>query len=352
MKNKYSMFSSSTLIFFLIISLTSSISYQAFIENAQIDTIFVILIGSVIGLIPIYIYNKIISFNESNNIIDNLNQLFCKSSFLLKIGLIISSFIIICTSLREIANFINIYLLKNSNTLVIATLFLLLVIYITSKGFNTIVKTSAICFYLFVLISALSFIGTVNLVDLNNMKPIFTTNLITLLIGSVMYSFLSTSPVFMLTIIRKNEVERKKYLSSNMYKTYIFTSIFVIMEFIFTLGILGITLLNIYKYPSINIYKKISFLNIFERVESFFAIKFLFYSFFLLAVSLFFNFNMMKDLFKTKKKDNILLAIIFLTIVFISYFYRFDFNVYMISSYILGIVIPIIIYIRMLLYKG
>lgn len=351
MKNKYSMFSFDTLTFFLIISLTSSISYQVFISGSKIDTIFVILIGSVIGLLPIYIYNKIISFNENNNIVDNLNQLFGKISFLLKISLIISSFLIICISLREISSFINIYLLKTSNTLIIASLFLLLVIYITSKGFNTIVKTSAICFYLFVLISILSFAGTINLIDLNNMKPILTSNILVLLINSIMYSFLSTSPVFLLTIIRKKELEKKNYLSSNMYKTYIFTSIFVVIEFIFTLGILGITLLSIYKYPSINIYKKISFLNIFERVESFFAIKFLFYSFFLLAVSLFFNFNIIKDLFKTKKKDNILLTIIFLTIIFVSYFYRFDFNVYMLSSYVLGIVIPIIIYIRMILFK-
>ena len=85
MKNKYSMFSFDTLTFFLIISLTSSISYQVFISGSKIDTIFVILIGSVIGLLPIYIYNKIISFNENNNIVDNLNQLFGKISFLLKI---------------------------------------------------------------------------------------------------------------------------------------------------------------------------------------------------------------------------------------------------------------------------
>lgn len=351
MKNKYSMFSFDTLVFFLIVSLTSSVSYQFFIAGSGIDTIFVILIGSVIGLIPMYIYGKIIGFDENNNIIDNLNNLFPKTSLIFKIILIISTFLVMCISLREIASFINIYLLKNGNILIISALFLLLVIYITSKGFNTIVKTSAICFYLFVLISILSFLGTFNLVDLNNVKPLFTNSMTGILINSIMYSFLSTSPVFMLTIIKKKDLEKRRYLSSNFYKTYIFTSIFCVIEFVFTLGILGITLLTIYKYPSISIYKKISFLSIFERVESFFAIKFLFYSFFLLAVLVFFNFSMTKSLFKYKKKDNILLSIIFIVILFVSYFYRFNFYTYMIASYVLGIVIPIVIYIRMLLCK-
>jgi len=349
MKNKYSMFSFDTLTFFLIASLSSNIGYLTFIKDTKIDTIFLILIGSVLGLIPIYIYNKIISYNEDRNIIENIEYLFPKINLFIKIILIITSFLIMCISLKEISSFINIYLLKNTNTLFISSIFLLLVLYTSSKGINTIVKASTICFYLFVFINILSIVGTINLVDLNNLKPFFISNKISLLIDSVIYSFLSTSPLFMLSIIKKKDLNKKNYLKSNLYKTYIFTSIFIVIEFIFTLGILGITLLNIYKYPAINIYKKISFLNIFERVESFFAIKFLFYSFFLISISLIFVLHLSKSLLKNKKKDNLLLASYFLLIIFISFFCKFDFSIYLISSYLLGIFIPIIIYIKMII---
>ena len=351
MKNKYSLFSLDTLMFFLISSITSSSWYYIFITENKIDTIFVIIIGSVIGIIPIFIYNQIMDFNKENNLIDNLNSLF-KTPIILKIVLVLVSFIMMIIALQEIASFINIYLLKNSNTLIIGGIFLLLGIYTVSKGFNTIVKASIICFYLFVFISILSFVGTINLVDLGNLKPLFISDEKSLILNSVIYSFLSTAPLFMLSIIRKKDIEKEKYLNSNFYKTYISASIFATIEFIFTLGILGISLLSIYKYPAINIYKKISFLDIFERVESFFAVKFLFYSFFLIVVSLYFSFTICKSFFPKKKKDNILLGIIFLVTVFISYFYKFNSNIYLISFYILGIIIPTIVYLKMLLYNN
>ena len=96
-------------------------------------------------------------------------------------------------------------------------------------------------------------------------------------------------------------------------KTLLISSSCHLLSYLFIIGILGLTLTNLYEYAYIVIYKKINFLNFIERIEFIFALNYLFcfYYFFL------FSFYKVKSILnKVIKKDKLLtLTLVILSII-------------------------------------
>lgn len=236
-------------------------------------TITDLIIGGIIGLILIFIYQKL---NLKKYNIFKLMFLFL---------LVFISFII----LKNITYFIQYNILKNFSLIMIAIPFLLISFYMVYKGYHAYIKTVELSSYILVLMFSLSFILLIPYLNSNNFIPFnYQPSL-----NSIKLAF------FILIIFMAINYLNNYQLN---YKVYALSIGNIIILRLLITGILSQTLENVFKYPYISIFKKISYFDFLERLEGLLAIQFLFDYLFLLTLFLLTIKFLIFHLFKVKER--------------------------------------------------
>ena len=271
------------------------------INIAKQDSLFSIILGSTMGFIPLLIFIFINNRLQNKNIFQKIENTFPKLiSPLLNIILIISTFLLGVYSLYNITLFINYNLLNDISLIAIALLLILSIIYLSSRGIRTIIRTSIIILSIFLLISTTNLISLAPYTNPSNLYPLMTNNFSNVYIASLYHMILISTPLFLLLVIPKSEINDKHKYKKYMIISYIFSSIYNLINLILVISILGIELTSILKYPEIMVLQKVSLLNFIERIEDILSFKILFDSFFILALSLFYIKIGIIDTFKFK----------------------------------------------------
>ena len=219
---------------------------------------------------------------------------------LTNICLLIISLIILPIYLNKLTYFISNNILKDYSGIVISILLLISSLFLIKKGYHTIIKVVLLSSYFIILILLLGLLSSIYF-KLDN----FTINILkdnNLFRNTLLYSFLIYYTYF-LTYGESSSLVNKK--------TLLISSCCHLLSYLLIIGILGLTLTNLYEYVYIVIYKKINFLNFIERIEFIFALNYLFcfYYFFLFSF-----YKVQSILNKVIKKDKLLT----LTLVIIS----------------------------------
>ena len=140
-------------------------------NNIFTISILNLLLNFIIGLITIYIFIHIFSFKKELPINDKIKLLFnTKTCILINIILIICYLNISTAIFYNLNTFIMKQYLDKTPLFIIGILFLLIIVYINTKGFETLSRVSLILlFFTFIsiLISSLSLFEYINL---NNLK--------------------------------------------------------------------------------------------------------------------------------------------------------------------------------------
>lgn len=321
------------------------------INIAKLDSLFSIILGSIIGFIPLLIFIFINNRLQSENIFQKNIKTFPKIiSPLLNIILIVTTFLIGVFSLYNITLFINYNLLNDINIIAIGLLLILSIIYLSSRGVKTIIRTSIIILGIFLLITLINIISLVPYTNPINLYPLMTTDFSNIYISSLYHMILISTPLFLLLVIPKKEVENAKKYKKYMIISYIISSIYTLINLILVISILGVELTSILQYPEIMILQKVSLLNFIERIEDILSFKILFDSFFILALSLFYIKIGIIDTFKFKGfKKNYLFDIIVGIIMLVTSIILKPHNIYtliVILSAILFIHILLMLFIK------
>lgn len=271
------------------------------INIAHQDSLFSIILGSIMGFIPLLIFIFINNRLQNQNIFQKIEKTFPKLiSPLLNIILIISTFLMGVYSLYNIVLFINYNLLNDINLIAISLLLMLSIIYLSSRGIKTIIRTSIIILGIFLLIAIINITSLIPYTNPINLYPLMTNNFSNTYIASLYHMILMSTPIFLLLIIPKSEIENKKKYKKYIIISYLISSIYTLINLILVISILGIELTSILQYPEIMILQKVSLLNFIERIEDILSFKILFDSFFILAISLFYIKIGIIDTFKFK----------------------------------------------------
>ena len=206
--------------------------------------------------------------------------------------------------LNKITYFISSNILRNYSGIVISLLLIITCLLITKKGYHTIIKVVLLSNYFFIFILILGiFLSSFYLKIENYDLSIINDN--NLFINSLYYGIC----IFYIYLIC--------YLKNAKFniKTFIYSNLFNLGYYLFIIGILGNTLLNIYEYPYIVIYKKINLLNFIERIEFIFSINYLFCLFYLF---IFIHFSIKNNLIIKKNKYKSLILIVITILIFIT----------------------------------
>ena len=289
MNNKVSSFDISIFSSFIFRSYFTIGLLNLIINISRNDSIFSVILGTILGFVPLFIYIFINNKLQDVNIFKKIESTFPKIIHpLLNIVLIISVLLISSYSLYNITLFINYNLLNDIDIISIMLLLLLAIIYLSSRGIKTIIRTSVIIIGIFILISLMNITTLIPYSKSINLYPLISNKLSNIYISSFYYMILSVIPIYLLLVIPKEEINKKDKYKKYMIISYIISSIYNLISIILVLSILGVELSSILKYPEVMILQKVSLLNFIERIEDLLSFKMLFDSFFIIALGIYY----------------------------------------------------------------
>lgn len=287
-------------------SMFLGIGISSLINNTHEFVFLSIIIGTIFGFILIKIFN----FNSNNKI----SSCLC-SIILLVITLIIN------------VNMVSVMYLDNVPKFILGLPIILLLIYLITKKDITTFKISSIILYinLFLVITACIFLFPH--IRFNNFY-ISNVNITNIIKSSIDYSVYSITPILL--------IDNRKHV----YKSYIISTILILMITFCIYGILGCNLTSIYRYPEYIVLKKISISSSLENLENIISFHWIFNIFILMATC--------TNKLKQQINNNLIVSIILLLILVFSTLINQHFiNIYFFYnnlSYILIIILIILFF--------
>lgn len=253
------------LVIFLSRSFYSGIGFSNILLNSKKDTWLSLLIGFVIGFIPI------LSIRLLNN--RNINLLKVIHSKIIKFIIILVLIFSFTTLLNDFINFCNVKYLFETPSAFIAILIIISSIYIVNKGIETIGRSalfmSFISIFLYIFIS----ISLIKYIDIDNLKPILKIDSIYIIKSIILYISYTITPIILLNIIPKNDLITEEYNKCLIIGYIIsFLSIFIIFFFITT--IYNYEYISLFNYPAYFALKKIDY-NFISNVENIYSLFFI-----------------------------------------------------------------------------
>lgn len=264
-------------------------------KYANHDAYISIILGTLLGVIFLYIIHKFV-----------INK---KLSIPIKILYYIYLLSIVFIVLITLSTFISSYYLTKTPSIISCIPLIILAIY-SSKN---ITKISYVAIPLFVIsISIIIFKSAILITDikLSNIYPILSSNIYDLFKATFIYAIFSTTPSILLL---NEKVEFKKSL-----KYYLISSILILITTFILITTLG-SLVKTLSYPEYSILRRVKLLNSIENIEGILAITWIFDIFITLSICS----NKIKELSNTNSN---LLPFILITLIMIIIYFTINTN--------------------------
>ena len=351
MSKKLNSLQLASLIICPILSASIGIGLYNAIQIAKNDSYISIIIGCIIGLLPIIMLLIIANYQEDKNIIEKINLLFGKTLGTVINYVISILFIIIAsTILFGICNFIITQILSNTPVFVIATSFGILSTYSSIKGIETISRTQYLFSFIIIIIFIIFTISLYKEFDISNLKPFLKDGLTNPIKASIFSMLSSIIPTFVILIVPKNNIVDKKNYSKCILIFYGIASLLIIITSLFTIGVLGEHLASFYQYPEYILLKRISIFGFIDRIENLLSISWIFSTFATLSLIIYYISNNLNKKEKKKIPSIIISIIIIVCSLYIfknnTFFNNYVSNIY---PYILSIFFIIFVFITSLI---
>lgn len=289
MKDKLQFAEIGTLIYFIVRSSFIGIAIDNYLHFAKVDSYLSIIIGIIIGFIPLLIIIKISNIDKKKNIHEIIDLVLGS-----KIGKIISFILLLFTFFYasilfyDLINFISSEYLYKTPSILIGIMVLIPIIYLLTKGLRTLCRTSIILFILSIILYLFSIIGLIPNFEITNLLPFLENGLKGPMIGSIHFVAYEVLPLFILGIIPKENYEGKKSNDKKIIITFLIISILTLVSIVFVIGVLGIDLSLLYQYPDYHMLRRIQVGGFIQRTESILAIQWVLCLFMMLAFCMYY----------------------------------------------------------------
>ena len=268
MKNINS-FQYNTFIWFILRAGFLELTLTSILYNVKEDSYIAAIIGTILGIIPLFILEYLKNKCPKDNLITLNKKLF--KSRLINIIILIGSLIINVATFWILIHFANSLFLYKTSLWIISLVLIIPIYYTSSKGMHVIAKVSQLLFYISVILNILIMTGLTGEISLNNFNPIMRSKPDKLLLSSVLFTSLNTSKLFFLSIIPKNKITN--YNSKKNIIAYILTCINLIDITLSIICIFGIDLTLLYEYPAFQILKRVNILGVLDRLETILSVE-------------------------------------------------------------------------------
>ena len=312
-----SKFQKMSLIYFISSSFFLASGYSLIFNTSSFDSWISMIIGSIIGLIMVILFNKL-GFNKIKSYILNKQlNLSVKIIFTLFFSFIIFINVVI---LRIFTT--SFYLTKTPGWLII-TPFLLLCIYNSKKGIKSIAKEAQILMPISIIFISLNMLGVCSDGSIDNFLPVLTNPLSNIIISSIYFAIFTSIPQLLL-------FDSKISIKDNVMGYLLTTSILLFVGFVIIL-VLGPALIHIYRFPEYMVLKQLKLFNFVEKIENLVGMIWFFNLFITSSIS---SYNINKTI-KNNKIKILLFILIILLVELFSYHYELILFIYKYMPYLL-----------------
>ncbi len=299
MKNKLTYFISNFSMF--------GIGFFLLFKFAGKDAWISLILGSLLGIIIIYIYSKLKTYlNDSKNTFTY--KLFEFIFFIFNIYLITLILILL-------PMFVNSFYLLYTPKIIVIIPFLLLAIYLASKEKRVLETLSNFSFVISITIIIVYILLLSKYVNVSNLTPALSTPRLDILTSSLIFASISSIPHIITLNFHNTDFKYE-------LKVYLTSCLFLLGIILYTILCLGEPLIKIYSFPEYAVLKQIKILDFIENIENISTFIWYYNMFITLAVLIT---NIKEDLPKTYHKITyplIILLTIFLGIVICGSNYR------------------------------
>ena len=264
MKN---IFGYTTIAYFISRAFFAGITSLSLISQTNQDAWISLFFAIMIGLIPVYIFHKIASYDEELNIVQKIDKLFPNSGKYIKILLGIGVFAIVILNFWNLINLITTQFLNKTPNYVIGISLIIPIILLINKDNKIIARVSTILFFFSIILVITSVIGLLPKIQIDNLKPFMENNYLK---GIIPYISYNTLPLFIILIFPN------RYIKRSIIHGYIISSISLFIGLLFLISILGVNLVILFQYPEFHLLKLAFDGFITFRLENILAIQWIF----------------------------------------------------------------------------
>lgn len=320
-KGKIKSFAFNTILFFMMQGMLLGTCVDIYVKNCGTDAWMVPILGTIIGIIPLFIFTKLRNYDSNKNIND-LN----KSLFGNKLGNTINSILTLCViffimiALWNLVNFISSQYLYKTPELFIILAFALSIVYILTKDIIIISRSFVIFLFIEIALLGLSIIGLFGLIKSHELFPILQTGFKPIFYSSFNHIALIILPMFLTNIIANNEISNSQNINKNIFKTYLLGNFISFIVVFFNITVLGIELVKLYQYSEFQILIRVSLGGFLQRVEASLSIFWIFDLFTFIVFGSYYVKKSLAQIFtiKKEKKYNKIFCILLLIICIFS----------------------------------
>ena len=193
------------------------------LRNSKSEVIISMLIGTIIGLIPVFMYLKINSTYPNLNIYEKCLKMFGKIiGTFINFLMFISYISIFCIAIRTIISFTVSKYLESTPYIVVGLLVSISCLIAVFKGLEAMLRLARISFAITVSFTLIIETSILGYVDINNLLPIFASKsyITNLIYGSLYFAATSSFLTVLLLSIKKNDVKNNKNFNKTIILFY------------------------------------------------------------------------------------------------------------------------------------
>lgn len=239
-------FSYASTMFFIAISNFIGISFKLSVLSAKQDLWISLILSFILGIIPLLMIKYIASYQSNKTFRDKCIDLFPKIYPIIFLILLIGIFGIVQINFMNLNNLISSEFLNKTPRIAIGFAFIIPIILLLSKKSVVIPRVSLFLFYIGVILFIIGFGGLIRQFDITNFQPTLRNPIIT---STIYYMGFNVAPLF-LALVFPNDTIKKQ-----LWKSYIFSFIFLLIVSSIILGVFGIYLTSLFRYPEFHILK-------------------------------------------------------------------------------------------------
>lgn len=313
MNSKVSHIQIGMLLFLLISGIYLSVSDVILLRKAGNEVLISMLVGTILGLIPVFMYLKINSTLPKLNIFEKNKKLFGKLlGNIINILIIIMYMVFLAMSLRAVVIFVTSKYLQNTNYFLVGTLVLITSLIICYKGVQTLARISQLSFIAVIILVIIIELFLIKYVEIGNILPIFTgDNFIKDIIDGAIYHASTCSMLTILLLaIKKDKINKQKKYNKTIIIFYLLGSLSLTLVMFFVVSCFGYEMATLFRYPEYILLKKIGLANSELHLENLLAFRWIFYMVALSNISLYGIIKGVHSFTKKTKLSNVIIIIL------------------------------------------
>ena len=312
MNNKVSSIQVGMLLTLVSLSMCIGLSDVILLRKANNEVLIGILVGAIIGLIPILMCLKINDTYTNLNIFEKNKKLFGNM-----IGSIFNAIIFLfylflfIVSIRASVVFVTSKYLQNTPFYFVGILVLITVLIISFKGLEVISRMSQISFIISLILVIIIEVLLFHYIEIDNILPVIINGKSTFkILDAAIYEACSSGLLSILILtINKDKIVDKKRFNKTILIFYAISQIALLIVMFYVLSCFGFNMATLFRYPEYILLKKIGISSSGLHIENLLAFRWLFYVLALSYTSLFGVMTYLKG-FKRPKKTYYIITIL------------------------------------------